>query len=119
MTTAAKQCLTWFPRILAIVFAAFITLFALDAFEAKASFWHQMGHVLIHLVPTAAVLAALWLAWYRRIIGGLLFLVLGMVFTIHFGTWRAAGLFWMFSMPLFVAGVAFIFSQYSKLPTRH
>lgn len=114
----ATQFLTWFPRVLALVFAAFLGLFALDAEEAGASGWHLLGHILIHLVPSAVVLATLWLAWHRRIIGGLVFMVLGMVFTVHFGTWRAAGLFWMFSMPLFVAGVAFIFSQYSTLKAK-
>ncbi|MFN0173814.1 MAG: hypothetical protein ACKVU0_04125 [Saprospiraceae bacterium] len=110
--------LSWLPRILAIMFAGFISLFALDSFEAHQTFFQKFGHLLVHLVPTAAVLAALWLAWYRQIIGGLVFILLGVVFTVHFGTWRQTGLFLMFSLPLFVIGVLFIFSQYSQLRSR-
>ena len=110
--------LTWLPRILAFIFAGFISLFALDSFEAHQTFFQKFGHILAHLVPTAAVLAALWLAWYRRIIGGLVFMMLGMIFTIHFGTWRQTGLFLMFSLPLFVTGVLFILSRYSQLQSR-
>ena len=119
MTDTAQNFLTWFPRILALIFAGFISIFALDALDAHHTLLQQLGHVLIHLIPTAAVLAALWLAWYRRIIGGLVFMMLGMAFTIHFGTWRETGLFLMFSMPLFVTGVAFIFSRYSQLQAPH
>ncbi|MDO8367208.1 MAG: hypothetical protein Q7T20_10450 [Saprospiraceae bacterium] len=119
MKNTPRIFLTWFPRILALIFAGFISLFALDSMEAHQTFFQQMGHILAHLVPTAAVLAALWLAWYRRIIGGLVFMMLGMVFTIHFATWRQTGLFLMFSMPLFITGVMFIFSRYSQLQSRN
>jgi hypothetical protein len=110
--------LTWFPRILTFIFAGFISVFALDAFDAQYSFLQQFGHFLIHLIPTAAVLIALRVAWYHRIIGGLAIMMLGMVFTIYFYTWRQTSSFLMFSMPLFVAGVLFIFSRYSELQSR-
>jgi len=116
MTYTRSTILTWFPRILALLFAGFISIFALDSMEGHDSFIQKTGHLLVHLVPTAAVLAALWLAWNHRIIGGLVFMVLGMIFTIHFGTWKETGLFLMFSMPLFVAGVGFIFSRYGQFP---
>jgi hypothetical protein len=107
--------LTWFPRILAILFAGFITIFALDSFEGHDSWIQKLGHLLVHLLPTAAVIGLLCLAWRRRIIGGLAFMILGMIFTIHFGTWRETQLFLLFSMPLFITGVGFIFSRYGEL----
>lgn len=119
MTHATSRFITWFPRILAIVFAAFISIFALDALDGHDSIWTQLWHILMHLILSFAVLAALWLAWYRRIFGGLLFMILGMVFTIHFGTWKETELFLMFSFPLFVAGLAFIFSRYSQIQPPH
>jgi len=112
---SGNNFLTWFPRILAIAFAIFISVFALDSFEGHNTILQKLGHLLLHLIPTAAVLAMLYLAWNRRIIGGLGFMILGMVFTIHFGTWKELSLFSMFSLPLFVAGLGFIFSRYSQL----
>lgn len=109
--------LTWFPRVLAIVFALFISVFALDSFEGHASFLEKLGHLLVHLIPTALVVGAMIVAWRYRIIGGLVFIMLGMAFTIHFGTWKETELFLMFSVPLFVAGLCFIFSRYSQLST--
>ena len=117
MTYTRSTILTWFPRILALLFAGFISIFALDSMEGHDSFIQKTGHLLVHLVPTAAVLVALWLAWNHRILGGLVFMVLGMIFTIHFGTWKETGLFLMFSLPLFVTGVGFIFSRYGQIPT--
>ncbi len=118
MTNTAQTFLTWFPRVLAILFAGFISLFALDSLEGHHTFLQKTGHLLVHLIPTVVVLAVLGLAWHRRIIGGLVFMMLGMVFTIYYGTWRKTELFLLFSMPLFVTGVAFMFSQYSRLQTR-
>ncbi len=119
MTNTTANFLTWFPRVLAMVFAVFISIFALDVLEAHDPFFSKTAHFFIHLIPSFAVLAVLWLAWYQRIFGGLMFMILGMVFTIHFGTWREMTLFLMFSLPLFVAGVAFIFSRYSQLQPQH
>ena len=101
----------WFPRVLALLYACFISVFALDSFEGHDTFLQKLGHLFLHLIPTAMVLAALGLAWHRQLIGGLVFMILGMIFTIHFGTWKETGLFLMFSMPLFVAGVGFMFSR--------
>lgn len=119
MSNNISRFLTWFPRVLAVAFALFISVFALDAWGNGDAVLTELGHTLLHLIPTAAVLAALGLAWHRRIIGGLVFMILGMVFTIHFGTWRTAQLFMLFSLPLFVAGVGFIFSRYSQITPKH
>ncbi len=77
---------------------------------AKVRLAARQGYFLLHLLPTAAILGALWIAWNRRILGGLLFMVLGMVFTVYYGTWRTLELFAMLSLPLLVAGVFFILS---------
>ena len=49
----------------------------------------------------------------RAFVGGLVFMVLGMVFTVYFAAWRTAELFMMLSMPLLLAGVLFIFSNWN------
>lgn len=109
----AKSVLTWSPRILAIAFALFLSVFALDAWEESGSFGHRLLAFLIHLLPSAAILGALYVAWRWRIVGGLVFMVLGMVFTVYFAAWRTAELFMMLSMPLLLAGVLFIFSNWN------
>ena len=115
MRVSGKALLTWFPRVLAGLFALFTGVFALDSFEGHAGFFSKLGHLALHLIPTAAVLLLIFIAWNRRIIGGLAFLVLGMVFTIYYGTWMKEALFCLFSLPLFIAGIGFIFSRYAEL----
>ncbi|HNE30106.1 MAG TPA: hypothetical protein PKL15_10980 [Saprospiraceae bacterium] len=111
MTT--KSLLTWSPRILVLAFALFVSVFALDAWSEGGSFGHRLLAFLIHLLPTAAILGALYVAWRWRIIGGLVFMVLGMIFTVYFAAWRTTELFLMLSMPLFLSGVLFIFSNWN------
>ena len=78
-----KRILYWAPRVLGVLFAAFISLFAFDVLGTGSGFWPTLGALAIHLIPTALVLLALLIAWRREWIGSLLFLALGI------------GYFWM------------------------
>jgi hypothetical protein len=93
--------------------AVIVSVFALDAFDGNESLLKQTGHFLVRLVPTAVTLAFLFVAWRYRMLGGLLFIVWGLIFTIYFGTHRTAPLFLMFSLPLLLAGLLFMVSTLS------
>lgn len=90
--------------------AVFVSVFALDAFDGNESLLKQTGHFLAHLIPAAITLAFLLVAWRYRMLGGLLFIVWGLVFTIYYGTHRNVPLFLMFSLPLLLAGLLFMIS---------
>lgn len=105
--------LTWFPRILSILYVLFIASFALDSFSGPDSFLRQMGIFLLHLIPAFAAIICLYVAWKYRILGGLLYIVLSMVFTIYFGSWRDTQSFLIISLPLVVAGLFFIISKWN------
>ncbi len=106
-----KNTLTWLPRILAFLYAGFLAIFALDAFSGDISLSKQILGFLIHLVPALSVLLFLAVAWKYRLAGGLGFLVLGMIFTVYFGTYRLTANFVMISLPLFLTGVLFMVSH--------
>ena len=56
--------LFWTPRILCILFSIVISLFALDVFAEDYSTGEAILAFLIHLIPTAAILAVLfWLSF--------------------------------------------------------
>jgi hypothetical protein len=65
------------PRIFCLLFALFISLFALDVFGAGYGFWETIAAFLIHLIPTGIILAALAVAWRWEWIGTILFVALG------------------------------------------
>jgi hypothetical protein len=104
------KILFWAPRILCLLFAAFISLFALDVFDAGYGFWGTVLALLIHLVPTWLVLISLAIAWRWEWIGAILFVVLGAWYIIEaWGkfTWVT---YLMISGPAFLIGALFLFN---------
>jgi hypothetical protein len=77
MEKSVRGVVFWMPRVLSILFALFISLFALDVFGAGYGFWETIVALLIHLVPTGMILIALAIAWRWEWIGGILFAALG------------------------------------------
>ena len=58
MNALTSRLLYWSPRILGILYAGFITMFAADVFDERLGFWKTVVALLMHLIPTAIVLAA-------------------------------------------------------------
>src|SRR5271165_6509334 len=102
MRSKSKWLLYWAPRILTILFAMFISIFALDVFDEHLPFWSLVLALFMHLVPTFIMLVVLALAWKREWVGGLGFVALGMLYLYMFG-----GRFPWFTYAL-IAGPAFL-----------
>ena len=77
MRPPAERLLHWTPRILGLLFAAFLGVFALDAFGEADTPWRTALALMMHLLPTAVVLGALAVAWRWGWAGGVVFLALG------------------------------------------
>lgn len=73
MSHPIARLLFWSPRILALAFAIFLAVFALDVFNQPHGFWSVAVAFGIHLVPTAIILAILAAAWRWEWPGALLF----------------------------------------------
>ena len=58
MNRPIRQFLFWSPRVLTILFALFLSLFALDVFEEDRDFWGTALALFMHLIPTWIVLMA-------------------------------------------------------------
>lgn len=103
-----KRLLYWTPRILTIVFAIFISLFALDVFEKGKGFWEVALALLIHLIPTAIVLGVLALSWRREWLGAIIYIALAILYIIQ--TWGRFPLstYLIIAGPLVLAGILFM-----------
>jgi len=99
--------LTLLPRILAILYIAFISLFALDVFGEGHGVFGTMFALFMHLIPSFILIVCLVLAWKKPVIGGAIFVVMGIVFTFFFRTYREISVFLMISLPLLVVGALF------------
>jgi hypothetical protein len=74
MNVTLSRMLVWAPRVLGIMFALFLSIFALDVFGAGYSFWESILAFLIHQVPVFVLLIAIVLAWRGPWIGAVVFL---------------------------------------------
>lgn len=96
-----KRILFWTPRVLSILFALFVSLFALDVFGVGYSFWETVLALLIHLVPVYILLIGLAIAWRWEWVGALIFM--------GFAVWYVAMAWGQFPLSVYVmmAGVPF------------
>lgn len=96
-----KKILYWLPRILSILFIAFISVFALDVFGMPQ--WYIA--LPMHLIPSFVLTGLTIIAWKHERIGGLLFLIVGLA-TISF--YHSL----VISVPAFMIGALFLGRSY-------
>jgi hypothetical protein len=92
MSEKALRLLYWAPRILTILLAVFVSLFALDVFGEGYGFLETLVALFMHLIPTFLILLALLVAWRVEWVGGILFLFVAAGFVAlsggrHLGVW--------------------------------
>lgn len=111
MRVKENRYLRWAPRLLSILYMAFLALFAFDVWGVAGDFVEKLAGFFIHLMPVYAVGMALLLAWRWRVLGGLLFLGLAAGFALVFD-WDQLGTLLVMSGPLVVIGGLFLFDGY-------
>lgn len=115
----AQQLLYWARRALSIVFAVLSSLFALDVFKEGQGFWVTALALLMHLIPTFLVLIVLAVAWRRERIGGVLFIVLAVVYLVWAWNRPVAGVaISLISGLLMLIGALFLLNGYYRAKLR-
>jgi hypothetical protein len=109
-----REILYWLPRALSVLFALFISLFALDVFGEGYGFWETILALLIHLVPTYLVLIALALAWRWEWVGGLAFVGLAIWYVIMAWGDFDPITYLIIPGPLFSIGILFLFNWFDR-----
>ncbi|MBT3406029.1 hypothetical protein HN419_02570 [Candidatus Woesearchaeota archaeon] len=70
---------------------------------------------LIHLIPSFILIALIILAWKYEIIGGISFIILGIIFTIFFKTYKDPITILLISLPPIITGILFILNKRLKI----
>ena len=98
----ARPILFWTPEVLGLLFAAFVSLFALDIFGQGYSLWETAVGLFMHLRPVWVMLIALVIAWRWEWLSGILF--------VGFGAWYLLTFWGQFGWPVYLimAGPAFL-----------
>ncbi len=103
MNLITKRLLFWSPRVLGILFAAFLSLFALDVFSEGYGLGETVLALLMHLIPTSLVVILLAVAWRWEWVGSILFIALALAYLAS-----SSGESWIISGPLFLIGILFL-----------
>ena len=106
-TKPIKRLLFWTLRILCILFAVFVSLFALDVFGEGYGFWKTLLALLMHLIPTGIMLIVLAISWRWEWVGGIVFNILGVLYLVMFWGRSPWSVYLVISGPLFLIGVLF------------
>lgn len=113
----------WLPRGLCIAAILFISMFALDAFSPGLTIWQQIGAFLIHLIPSFILIALLAVAWKWEFFGGILFLIIGIVFTpiifqhnyrMNHSVWMSLNIILLITLPFILVGILFLTDHYKR-----
>lgn len=109
MSQLSKRVLLWTPRILSIIYVVFLSVFALDVFEEDLSFWLTGEALVIHLIPSLALVAVLILAWRWEWIGAVFYAMWGLWYVVWVASvsrpWSPA---MRLNFALVIAGPAFV-----------
>lgn len=113
----------WLPRGLCMAAIAFVSIFALDAFEPGLTVWQQLAAFGMHLIPSFTLLAILIIAWNWELTGGILFILIGVGLTpyifiknynMNHSIWMSLGIIMTITVPFIVVGILFLASNGAK-----
>lgn len=107
MENKVSKFVYWTPRILSIIFIAFLALMSLDIFSMELNFWQTIGGLFMHNIPVFILLAVLIISWKYEIVGGIVFVLAGFLYIFitarNADDWRMA-LAWSIQ----ISGMAFL-----------
>lgn len=72
------------PRILALGYILFLSLFALDVFIPGKNLIYYAVALFMHLIPNILLTILLIIAWRKEVLGGVLFILAGILFFLYF-----------------------------------
>jgi cell division protein FtsW (lipid II flippase) len=119
----STRVLHWLPRIICIMGILFISMFSIDALNSELTIWQQIRSLSMHLIPSFVLILLLLLSWKRELIGGIIFMIIGLGFSpiifihnfkMNQSIWMSLGVISVITIPFAIVGVLFIVSHYRK-----
>jgi hypothetical protein len=77
-----KGFVYWAPRIMSIIFILFLGLMSLDVFSSELSLGQTLLALFMHNLPALILLVVLIIAWKREIVGGITYILGGLVYIV-------------------------------------
>src|ERR1051326_2080137 len=118
MKAKMQPLLLWTPRILCILFALFVSMFALDVFGENNGFWKTTLALLLHLIPTGIILVVLAVAWRWPWFGAIFFPAMALWYLLAmWGRFRWPT-YMIIAGPLFLLGILFLWDWLGRARVR-
>lgn len=120
------KILFWTPRVICILAILFVSLFALDAFDHGDNIWEKLGAFAMHMIPSFVLLAFLLVAWKWELVGGIIFLLVGIGFSpwvfshnyqMNHSIGMSLGIIALITIPFIVVGALFVFHHFKLKKT--
>ena len=118
MKMSMKRFLVWTPRILGILFALFVSIFALDVFGAGYGFWETILALFMHLIPVFVLLIGLAIAWRWAWVGAVVFWGFSVWYFVVFGGQFPWSVYAIMAGPPLLVGVLFLIDWYYRAELR-
>jgi len=86
-------------------------------FSPDLTIWQQIQAFLMHLIPSFVLLLFLVIAWRWELVGGIIFLLIGLVmspviyqhnYNMNGSVWMSIGIIAMITFPFILVGILFI-----------
>ncbi|NBO70329.1 MAG: hypothetical protein EBU66_05020 [Bacteroidetes bacterium] len=109
-------------RIISILAIAFVSLFAMDAF-GHGTWWEQLQDFFMHMIPTFILIGILAIAWRWELIGGIIYIVIGLVLApiifkhnlaMNHDILKSLWVILIINAPFIAAGTLFVISDYQQ-----
>ena len=110
MKEPRKTFLYWAPRVLSILFAAFISIFALDVFGEGYKFGELLVALFMHLIPTFVMVTAIVVGWKHEWLSAIVFIGLAILYLSEAGFDFDFITLLLIPLPSFITGVLYLFS---------
>jgi hypothetical protein len=110
MNPSLDPFLRWAPRVLCAAFAAFISLFALDAFDPGRALGANLAAFARHLAPTFVLLTLLVVGWRLPKVAGALLILAGCAYAVMPQARQHLSWIAVIAAPMWITGVLFLMS---------
>jgi hypothetical protein len=104
-----------------MAFILFLMMFSLDVFEPGLSAGEIALGLFMHNIPALILLAIVVVSWKREIVGGIVFIIFGILFTVRMLATMATNQFELSGLsqliiagPAFLIGILFILNWIKK-----
>jgi hypothetical protein len=105
---------TWAARLASIVFALFLSIFAMDVFSEGLGFGKSIIALLMHLIPSMLILLVLLISWNWEWVGGLVYILLGFLYIYVSRNRFEWSNIAIITLPLFALGILFWIGWYQR-----